>query len=125
MHYYSVFHHLVQEVIKNGFEKDLLPTSDNIDIGIVNYLDDIISQCNATDDYHINDRLEKSYINILSQKYKIFEKLNDKMEHPQHKQMGYPLLKCEMFALLLYCNGDCNYDLCRTQRNGYDCVQKK
>ena len=30
-----------------------------------------------------------------------------------------------MLALLLYCDGDCNYDLCKSQRKGKDFVTKK
>ena len=39
------------------------------------------------------------------------------MQHERHKRMGYPLIKREMLALILYCNGGCNYDLSRCQRN--------
>ena len=35
-------------------------------------------------------------------------------------QMGSPLAEEHMLALILYCNGDCNYNLSKCHRNG-DC----
>lgn len=43
--------------------------------------------------------------------------VNEKMDHPMHKQMQSPLHRSHMLALILYTDCDCNYDLCREQRN--------
>ena len=108
---------LFNEVIKNGFVKDLLPRDDvdpNVD-GVqlikntVNrYSDDIFADT-------VNfDPIRKQ----LAQQFKIFEKLDEKMNHERHKQMGYPLNEYQMLSLILYCNGECNHSLCQAQRDG-------
>ena len=35
----------------------------------------------------------------------------------RHARMGYPLWCYEMLALMLYCDGECNYNLCQSQRS--------
>eukprot|EP01084_Bolivina_argentea_P213867 363127_1 len=40
------------------------------------------------------------------------------MNHFRHEQMGKPLNRAEMLALIVYTGCDCNYDLCKHQRNG-------
>ena len=79
---------------------------------MLKYLENVVFSGFST----ANDQLETTYINYLARKYNIFKKLKEKMEHSRHKQIGYPLDRYQMFALLLYCNGDCNYDLSRSQR---------
>ena len=123
--------YIVKEVIKNGFEQDLLPIKQNenkqeeketisqnkINDEMVEYLNNVISQIQSKNTNNL-ESIEKNYMDYLSSKYEIFEKLNDKMEHSRHKKMGFPLEKYMMLTLLLYCNGKCNYDLSKSQRNG-------
>ena len=54
----------------------------------------------------------------LSNVYNIFHKniFESKMFHSRHEMMGYPLDCCHMSALMLYCDGECNYDLCKSKR---------
>eukprot|EP01084_Bolivina_argentea_P047126 86821_1 len=42
----------------------------------------------------------------------------EKLQHIRHKQMGTPLNRSQMLALVLYTGCDCNYDVCKSQRNG-------
>ena len=58
--------------------------------------------------------IEKFFLNT----FRLFDTLELKMNHSRHKKMGSPLNKWLMLALLLYCNGDCNYNLCLSQRDG-------
>lgn len=54
-------------------------------------------------------------------KYRIFEILQKKMDHRQHKKMGYPLQEYEMLSIILYTRCDCNYDMTRSQlENDFD-----
>ncbi len=50
------------------------------------------------------------------------EKMVDyKMNNIRHKQINSPLNRGEMLALILYTNGKCSYDLCKSQRmNNYN-----
>eukprot|EP01084_Bolivina_argentea_P202728 346325_1 len=50
--------------------------------------------------------------------YSILQIVNDKMNHIRHKTVGKPLNRAEMLALILYTGAECNYDLCKSQRNG-------
>ena len=116
---------IVKEVIHNGYEEDLLPV-----IG-VETIDDKIKMIENIKNkstlkfakiksgiYTITKRICSEMIEQLSKTYKIFDKqfLISKMRHKRHKMMGYPLDFHEMLALLLYCDGECNYNLCKTQR---------
>eukprot|EP00484_Ammonia_sp_Unknown_P004364 CAMPEP_0197080152 /NCGR_PEP_ID=MMETSP1384-20130603/213986_1 /TAXON_ID=29189 /ORGANISM="Ammonia sp." /LENGTH=472 /DNA_ID=CAMNT_0042519033 /DNA_START=18 /DNA_END=1436 /DNA_ORIENTATION=- len=51
-------------------------------------------------------------------KHSILQIVDEKMNHIRHKTMGSPLKRDEMLALVLYTGCECNYDLCRSQRNG-------
>ena len=131
---------LTKEVIKNGFEKDLLPVSKmNNNKNSVDMIDKIVNEFEMKPHTH---ELGKKTIEIgqgvgeynkflmelvreLSKLYKIFDKFlfESKMFHSRHKMMGYPLMCCEMLALMLYCDGECNYDLCKSQRS-HTVIQK-
>eukprot|EP01084_Bolivina_argentea_P104696 187458_1 len=50
--------------------------------------------------------------------YSLITIVNQKLQCMRHKRMGSPLNKAEMLSLLLYTGGECNFDLCKTQRNG-------
>ena len=53
--------------------------------------------------------------------YSLLTVVDEKLNHVRHKRMGSPLHRYHMLALILYTGGDCNYDLCKSQRNGnYD-----
>ena len=102
---------LVNEVITNGYEHDLLPVDDEI----------------AQQHEECHD------LNELRRKYKIFDILDEKMDHEKHKQMNKPLSKFPalLLALILYCNSNCNHDMSLSMRNGdfrkwkvfYQCIE--
>eukprot|EP01084_Bolivina_argentea_P258427 435671_1 len=75
---------LVEEIIDNGFEKDL---------------------CLCSDDLKINN-------------YTLMDIVDEKLKCKRHRRMGSPLNRSEMLSLLLYTGGDCNYELCKSQRSG-------
>eukprot|EP01083_Nonionella_stella_P184272 668481_1 len=50
--------------------------------------------------------------------YPILSVVDDKYHHIRHQQMGCPLNRGELLALILYTGCDCNYDLCSSQRQG-------
>ncbi len=94
----SCLFHLVREVIRNGFEDDLLcklPCPRNI------------RNINA---------ITSEECELLP----IMQVVREKMMHPTHDKMGKPLSNYPeaMLALILYTGGHCNYELCRTQREG-------
>ena len=62
-------------------------------------------------------QLRSKFENFYSNTFGIFQVLKKKVNHSRHKKMGCPLHMGQMLALILYCNGDCNYDLCLSQRN--------
>ena len=107
---------IINEVIENGFEKDLLPNND-VDSSVSAQL------IKNTINYYSGDRFA-GFVNFgaitkqLAQKYKIFDILNEKMNHERHKEMGFPLHEYQMLSLILYCNGNCNHNLCESQRDG-------
>ena len=123
---------ILKEVIKNGYERDLLPINDSINssdenkIVQINMIENMINKIknqlsnvevvDETDAYKIINKIYLELIQQLSKIYKIFELLMISMRHPRHKMMGCPLELEQMLALILYCDGDCNYDLCKTQR---------
>ena len=129
---------LTKEVINNGYGEDLLPI-DEIDSNNASMVDAIVckyenkpkrSKTNPNI-YHtakgcnrgVFDQFATGLIKELSKMYKIFDqqRLESKMSHQRHKMMGYPLNYCKMLALILYCNGECNYDLCKSQREHREC----
>ena len=130
---------MIKELITNNFERDLLPVSDNCNVEndkIFSIDHDKRSGIQTVNNmvyeyemrqalvpvsnryvYGIFDSLAKEFIEKLSKIYKIFNTLKSKMMHSRHKRMGYPLYYHEMLSIILYCNGDCNYDLCESQRS--------
>eukprot|EP01084_Bolivina_argentea_P057261 104649_1 len=50
--------------------------------------------------------------------YTLLFVVDEKLSHIRHKQMGNPLRKDHMLAMLLYTGCECNYDLCSSQRSG-------
>eukprot|EP01084_Bolivina_argentea_P015318 28634_1 len=51
-------------------------------------------------------------------KYSLLDIVDSKMKARRHLLMGSPLNRAEMLSLILYTGADCNYDLCKSQRNG-------
>ena len=97
---------LINEVIRNGFEKDLLPRK------------------KLNNNNNNNGKVDKKYsihtsISKLICEYGIFDLIFDKLNHSRHNKMGRPLrssFDC-MLALILYSQGDCNYDMTKSLRN--------
>eukprot|EP01083_Nonionella_stella_P200796 735028_1 len=85
---------LIAEVINNGYKNDLFVGHGN------------------DDDTKSND------CSIDYSHYTIMQIVEDKLRHPRHKQLGSPLNKSQILALILYTGCDCNYDLCKSQRKG-------
>ena len=116
---------LIQEVIQNGFEKDLLPklTINSNKNGIEIQYDhfdfekDHVKRCKISNTDHEWELREQSLMDELAKYYGIMDTLTEKMNHKRHEKMGFCLTKSELFSLILYTNGDCNYDLGTCQRN--------
>eukprot|EP01084_Bolivina_argentea_P015007 28067_1 len=68
------------------------------------YKYDLCLECSSSDDCKHSE-------------YSILKIVDDKLNHQKHKQLGSILNKCQMLALILYTGCDCNYDLCKSQRN--------
>eukprot|EP01084_Bolivina_argentea_P260387 439709_1 len=66
---------------------------------------DLCLQCDATAKCNHSD-------------YSILHVVDQKLKHIRHKQMGSPLRRDHMLALVLYTGCDCNYAMCAAQRNG-------
>ena len=139
----------------NGYVQDLLPKikinpnfSHEERIGILDSLNVMINtyqiylsqfnihshkreaMCKSLD---TDSKLAIEYKTMLSDVFGIFAQLKVKMKDSKHKQMGHPLKEASMLALLLYCNGECNHDLCLPQRDAtyltkwkiFDCLVDK
>ena len=51
--------------------------------------------------------------------YSLLMVVNEKFECCKHKkELLYPLTRAQILALLLYTGCECNYDMCKSQRNG-------
>ena len=120
--------HLVKEVINNGYEKDLLPVNDaSIDMmnKIVHEYEKktktsiLRSPKEAHGNYGIFNKFNMGLIQELSKVYQIFDDgiFRSTMFHKRHEMIGYPLSCPEMLALMLYCDGECNHDLSKSQRS--------
>ena len=89
---------LIAELIKNEFEKDLY-IKDNNDIN----------------HKAVYDHKKAAKI----RHYTLLAIVNEKLQCKMHKiRLGSPLSRAEMLSLILYTGCDCNYDLCKFQRNG-------
>ena len=131
---------LLVEVIRNGYIDDLLPNrEENSMYGekkyMLNKLESMMKQYQTVIDSHEHDHekeknLQLAMLSFLfggfcENAFKIFKQVDKKMNHLRLKKIGSPLHGSEVLALILYCNGECNYDLCLTQRSGDDKIQKK
>ena len=94
----ATVHNLMIEMLKNGFEKDLfVETSGN--------------NGNHNNENNGKDKNAKE-ISLLTI-------LNKKLESDIHcKNFQRCLTRGEMLSIIMYTGCDCNYDLCKTQRNG-------
>ena len=108
---------LIGEILSNGFEDDLIPTQATAATQFdgTEYINNILKQYT---NIGVNRIDLSAIIDKLKTKYDIFNILNEKMDHEKHKEMDCVLCESEMLALILYCNGDCNHNLCLTQRDG-------
>ena len=106
---------LLFEVINNGFESDLMPIINSETKRFEFDFKQFVKDYNVKD---VQSRIyfDKVKIPQLCQYYGIFSILKQKMQHTRHKEMNNVLKVHEMFAMILYCNGDCNYDLSKWLR---------
>ena len=120
---------LLQEVIKNNFIKDLFPKTD------INPLNDdkkyILEKIRSKKSEYMtftSRSNNQSYTDQFTQLKKffsdtfgIFDKVQDKMKSSRIIRGGgkrLPIKDWQIFALILYCDGQCNYALSESQRNG-------
>ena len=117
---------LLHEIVRNGYIRDLSPeigANDTVDDkykkNILNQLESMINQCKQVD-LNVPQRkaLKVKFNKFFLNTFNIFQQLKTKMDHPRHKRIQSSLNNFQMLALMLYCNGDCNYDLCLSQRDG-------
>ena len=122
---------LIKGVINNGYEEDLLRVNElNTKQERIDTIDKIVNEFlmkvqpllwktikpeQALREFH---KVMMILVRDLSKEYKIFDKdrFESKMFHSRHEMMGYPLPCVCILALMLYCDGECNYDLCKVQR---------
>ena len=97
---------LIREVIQNGFIQDLKPKSNNC-----NYVKKAIFASN------INSNVD-FIIFVCKKEFKIFDEVEEKMKHERYKHCQFDLSPVHILALLLYCNGNCNHSLCKSQLDG-------
>ena len=95
---------VIQEVIQNGFIKDLKPKSNNH-----NRVKNAIFVANP----NVDDA-----ISICSEEFGICDEIKEKTKHERYKHCPLHVSPVYVLALLLYCNGDCNANLCMTQIDG-------
>ena len=123
-HSFALILGLLQEVVKNGYISDLLPkTKVNQMYGDEKHISNILQlMMNEYQILEMNDRcidqLKNRFHKFCTNTFRIFEQVKQKMNHSRFKKMGSPLAEREMLVLILYCNGDCNYNLSETQRDG-------
>eukprot|EP01084_Bolivina_argentea_P167800 291140_1 len=84
----------------DGFLKALIE-----EVKLNGFAYDLCLECAATDDCKHTD-------------YSVLKIVNDKMMHIRHRVINAPLMRDHMLSLVLYTSGECNYDLCSSQRNG-------
>eukprot|EP01084_Bolivina_argentea_P220320 373412_1 len=66
----------------------------------------------------VSNNGRKSDLHVHETGLSIMTVVDEKMKHVRHKTFGTPLRKDQMLALILYTGCQCNYELCKTQRNG-------
>ena len=96
---------LIQEVIQNNFIQDLNPKRNAHDRIKPHFTSSLLSNVDVA-------------IQVCKKEFAIFDELEEKMQHERCKQCLYYLPPAYILALLLYCNGSCNYDLCKSQIDG-------
>ena len=94
---------LMKEVCKNNYKYDLCLKCNKRDLDIKS---NWISRARCPHDVYKEN--EDTLLSIV----------NEKMKHYRHKAVDEPLTRDNMLALLLYTGGECNYDLCGSQRKG-------
>ena len=109
----QLFLYLIQEVIDNGFEKDLLPDETQEFDFMSCYKQYINKLGNIGSDVELDQVMD-----ILEKHYDIITILKEKMNHPRHKLTNFVLKYDQMLALLLYTSGDCSSNFCLSQRDG-------
>eukprot|EP01084_Bolivina_argentea_P216131 367194_1 len=93
---YGYIDYLIEEVVSNGFEKDL----------------------GKNNETWLALKYPLQYMYIQQYPYDLLKIVAEKYNHIRHKQMNWPLRHDHILALLLYTGCDCNYDLCSEQRKG-------
>eukprot|EP01083_Nonionella_stella_P093963 263586_1 len=53
-----------------------------------------------------------------NESYSLLDIVDQKMNVSRHKQMGSPLNRAQMLAIILYTGTECSYKICQAQRNG-------
>ena len=127
---------MIQEIIKNEFEDDLLPIYDVhndkktydmirclcktlsvLQDKLNNKLNAVANLCDICET-DVNDIIQHcdNMVKAFEKNYHIFSILSQKMKHPRHGELKSPLSEPMMLALIIYCNGDCTYDLTESQR---------
>eukprot|EP01084_Bolivina_argentea_P310178 536685_1 len=107
---------LMEEVISNGYKYDLCmecrksnQTEEKKDNTLT---ESVYALFTKPKDIHCSHDVYKSNGNTL------LSVLNEKLKHARHVQINSPLRRDHMLALILYTSCDCNYDLCKSQREG-------
>ncbi len=87
---------LIEEVIRNGYIEDLLCGLGRPKVDMKDLKE---SDCKL---------------------FPIWRFVEEKLMHPKHEKMGYPLESdpSKVLAVILYTGGKCNEDLCKSQREG-------
>eukprot|EP01084_Bolivina_argentea_P260280 439498_1 len=100
-----------------------LPTKAEKEIGkksnfIFLFINEVIKNGSKADLYLGNEGAVNNLPQNNLSKYPIMVYVISKLNSIRHQLMGRPLNLAEMLALVLYTSGQCNYDLCKSQRNG-------
>eukprot|EP01084_Bolivina_argentea_P208501 355450_1 len=109
-----------QSLILNKSEKENHPlyTPKAVDYSSDGYLSELIAEV-IDNGYKYDLCLDCGmYDECKHDNYSIVKIIDEKMNHKRHKAVGSPLRKDHMLALILYTSCECNYDLCKSQRNG-------
>ena len=79
---------------------------------------DVCFKCNKSKANETCTHGDHIILDAVSCDHSLLQVVNLKMKHPRHLEIGSPLKRDEMLALLLYTGCDCNYDMCAAQRAG-------
>eukprot|EP01084_Bolivina_argentea_P184388 318016_1 len=105
---------LIEEVIKNGYKYDLCKRT---------MCDPKMYETpkhNALYSFYLHkikakDTICEHDVYQVNENTLLYE-VDEKLKHPRHTKISSPLRRDHMLAFLLYTAGDCNYDLCQSQR---------